>query len=188
MASFYHRKYEDLISESSSDEEDIPALTLRSLTSRPKVFLSHTWGLNLDGTDNHAMASRLNRSLQAQGVLTWFDDDDMGHDLLSSMSGGIDWADIFLILVTKAYIDKCNGSSQNNCRREFCYASRRKQAGAILLVVVESECCNQAAWTGPFGFLCSNMLYVDCSRTLVPVKVGQAIKTRMLSIKKTSQN
>ena len=183
MASFYV-KYADVLSESSSSDEECSPLSLENLRSRPKVFLSHNWGTNQNGTDNHALTRRLNRSLQEQGILTWFDDDDMGSDLLASMSSGIDWADIFLIMVTRAYIKKCNGSFQDNCRREFCYASRRMQAGAILPIVVEPECCDQTTWDGPFGLLCSNLLYVDASKHLAPVRIGQAITTRMLSLKK----
>lgn len=185
--------------ESSSDDEIIPKKPetqrdTRSINSvrlklaitkaarkYPRVFISHCWGKNERGNDNHALASRLNNYLKQSRILTWFDESDMGHDLPCAMSSGIDWADIVLVLVTRKYIDKCASAKKDNCRSEFSYAVNRKGVKKILLCVVDKSCLEQSTWNGPFGLVCCDQLYVDCTgNNFHHSAIAAAVQRRML--------
>ena len=37
------------------------------------VFLSHNWGPDESGRDNHERVSKLNEALKSKGIKTWFD-------------------------------------------------------------------------------------------------------------------
>jgi len=41
------------------------------------VFLTHDWGKDTEGRDNHKRVSRINVALQKRGIITWFDEDRM---------------------------------------------------------------------------------------------------------------
>ena len=45
------------------------------------VFLSHNWGVDNSGRDNHFRVSLINKELQYIGYKTWFDGDRMKGDL-----------------------------------------------------------------------------------------------------------
>ena len=185
--------------ESSSDDELVPkrpetlratrpreSMRLRMVVAKtackcPRVFISHCWGKNERGNDNHAQASRLNNHLKKSRILTWFDESDMGHDLPCAMSGGIDWADIVLVLVTRKYIVKCASAKKDNCRGEFSYAVNRKGVKKILLCIVDKSCLDQSTWNGPFGLSCCDQLYVDCTENdMHHSRIVAAIQRRML--------
>ena len=148
-------------------------------SNRVKVFISHCWGENESGQDNHKLAADFNKALQAEEILTWFDDIDMGNDVLVGMSAGIDWADIVIILVTKRYIDKCAQDSGDSCRAEFSYAASRKGVKKIVLCIIDKTCLDQGTWHGPFGLLCCNQLYIDCTEGLANMRLAPALRKRM---------
>jgi hypothetical protein len=46
---------------------------------KPKVFMSHNWGNDLQGRDNHERVKQINAGLLATGqVGTWFDEQVRG--------------------------------------------------------------------------------------------------------------
>ena len=41
------------------------------------AFLSHDWGVDSEGRNNHARVSKINKALRDAGVRTWFDEEQM---------------------------------------------------------------------------------------------------------------
>jgi hypothetical protein len=81
---------------------------LSALHNKTDVFLTHDWGREL-GEDNHARVAEINRRLQARGLVTWFDSEQMEGNVKKQMALGIDNAQCIIAFITKRYIDKVGG-------------------------------------------------------------------------------
>ena len=53
------------------------------------VFLSHNWGEDGSGRDNHRHVSFINQELKNMGYKTWFHEDEMAGNIPERMSKGI---------------------------------------------------------------------------------------------------
>ena len=63
---------EDFVS-SSTDSRNITREAFLKLVKITDVFLSHNWGLDELGRNNHERVSKLNTALKHCNILTWFD-------------------------------------------------------------------------------------------------------------------
>jgi hypothetical protein len=55
------------------------------------VFLSHNWGTDSEGRDNHARARVLRNKLVSAGLRVWFDETSFeGKDINREMAEGIE--------------------------------------------------------------------------------------------------
>ena len=72
-------------------------------------FITHDWGKDELGRDNHVRASLLNTRLQALGFSTWFDEDQLTGDINQQMARGIDHARVVVVCITKRYLSKVDG-------------------------------------------------------------------------------
>jgi len=63
---------EDFVS-SSTDSRNITREAFLKLVKITDVFLSHDWGLDELGRNNHERVSKLNTALKNCNILTWFD-------------------------------------------------------------------------------------------------------------------
>jgi len=70
------------------------------------MFLSHNWGTDVRGFNNHIRVVDIARKLQARGFSVWLDEDNMAHDILDAMRKGIDSSRVVLVFVTEAYVRK----------------------------------------------------------------------------------
>ena len=142
------------------------ALFLKELSTKTHVFLTHDWGMDEQGRDNHGRVAKVNKWLKAHNIVTWFDEDRMKGNILQQMFQGIDNSRLVIVFVTKNYIDKVAGRSPkgegDNCLKEFHYAENKKTVSKMLAVVQEPRCRDQRAWSGPLGILSSH-LYTDNS-------------------------
>ena len=111
--------------------------------------------------DNHKRVGIVNKLLKEQGIITWFDEDKIQAHIEQQMAEGIDDSDIFLVFITKVYIDKVASKEYDNCKAEFSYASKRKKR--MISIVMEPSVKDQGEWTGPVGLRLSSDLYVDMS-------------------------
>lgn len=68
---------------------------------RTHVFLTHDWGKDEQGRDNHARVSKVNDWLKANGVITWFDSDRMTGRVVQTM-------------VNKMHFNKLSHSTYSN--------------------------------------------------------------------------
>ena len=65
---------------------------------KKQLFLSHNWGKNILGEDNHEKVKTINNMLtNLFGWSTWFDEIDMGWNLDGSMYKGICECDVALV-------------------------------------------------------------------------------------------
>eukprot|EP00899_Mesostigma_viride_P006395 jgi/Mesvir1/15757/Mv03329-RA.1 len=110
------------------------------------LFLSHNWGLDNQGRDNHKRVTVINAALQAKGFTTWFDGQRMTGSVEKEMFDGIDGAGVVVIFLTRRYMEKIEREG-DNCAKEFQYAARNKEHEYIVPVVMESELQDPAAWT-----------------------------------------
>ena len=129
---------------------------------RTTAFLTHDWGTNEDGTDNHELVARVNRYLQKNGIVTWFDEDRMKGDTQYMMADGIDNTQCLIVFMTKRYLQKINlADVRDNCCFEFGYALRQLGSTKMLPVVVEQRMKNPNLWKGKGGAALGGLLYTD---------------------------
>ena len=135
---------------------------LLKLAKQTQCFLSHDWGTDALGRNNHERVHGINEGLKKRGIITWFDAEQMSGDIVDRMCEGIDNTSCVLVFVTANYMGKVGGSNVNdNCKREFGYAVRRKGSDRMLSIVMEPGMRNPGDWTGPVGMALGGVLYSD---------------------------
>ena len=131
------------------------------------AFLTHDWGIDEYGRENHKRVGLINSGLKHAGVSAWFDEEQMRGDINKQMTKGIDDSACMIVFVTKRYITKAGGEGPNgdddNCKFEFDYALRRKGVAKMIACVMEPQCRNPKDWEGVVGGKLGGLLYIDLS-------------------------
>ncbi|EQC26588.1 hypothetical protein SDRG_15528 [Saprolegnia diclina VS20] len=128
------------------------------------VFLTHDWGIDEAGRDNHERVSRINNVLKANDIVTWFDADRMRGNIKKMMADGIDHSALAAVFITQRYMEKVNGTNQNdNCQLEFGMAGNTQTAARIVPIVMETRMKNLANWKGEFKLMLGTLLYMDAT-------------------------
>lgn len=131
------------------------------------VLLSHNWGKDDSGRDNHYRVSLINKELKKIGYQTWFDADRMTGDIVKQMSQGIEQTKGVLVFITRRYLEKVIGEdSSDNCKLEFEYATRNKTSSKMIAVIMEKSMSNSREWTGSVGMHLGGKIYVDMTGDL----------------------
>ena len=131
------------------------------------VFLSHNWGKDESGRDNHQRVSLINKELKECGYETWFDEEKMVGNIVKQMCRGIDKTKGIIVFITQRYLEKVNSEdASDNCKLEFNYASRRKTSSKMVAVVMEKSMHDTKKWTGSVGMHLGGEMYVDMSGDL----------------------
>lgn len=127
------------------------------------AFLTHDWGKDLLGRDNHERVKIINELLKDNGVVTWFDNDRLrGHDMVNKIALGIDRSKKFVVFLTQRYVEKVNGKNPDDfCKREFLYGAKHKKVDKIVVVVMEESMLDTNSWSGQLDFIVGSTLYVD---------------------------
>jgi hypothetical protein len=159
---FSHSLYRELASASGY----IEASALQAFAEHATdVFLTHDWGTDKEGRNNHKRVAVINRLLKEKGVRTWFDEEAMTGNVQEQMQKGIDRASCVIVFVTDNYMTKVAGKGKNgeqdNCRFEFNYVSVSKLPRYIIPVVMEPECRDNSKWFGPVSAQLRSKLYSD---------------------------
>jgi hypothetical protein len=138
---------------------------MASVKLKTDVFLTHDWGIDELGRNNHDRVALVNRELKSAGFVTWFDSDRMTGDVVDQMVAGINNSSVVIVCITQRYMDKVNGSDANdNCRKEFKYAVHTKSSTKMIPVVMEPRMKNiRENWKNLVNFELGNILYVDFS-------------------------
>ncbi|EOD41046.1 hypothetical protein EMIHUDRAFT_222110 [Emiliania huxleyi CCMP1516] len=124
------------------------------------AFLTHSWVKDGKGRDTHARVSRINDHLKARGMVTWFDGDRMEGEIADKMCEGIDDSAAIVVFVSKAYLDKVASKNPNdNCKKEFKYATQRKSATKMVPVPMEPDCLMPGNWKGQVGMELGGTLF-----------------------------
>ena len=133
-------------------------------------FLTHDWGPDELGRDNHGRVSQVCAALKRAGYTPWFDEERMRGDINKTMADAIRKSACVIVFITKRYIDKASGNGPNgsddNCKFEFDSALMSKHLGVdkIIAVVMEPRCKNPMVW--PDGTVKGKLapkLYIDMS-------------------------
>jgi hypothetical protein len=127
------------------------------------VFLSHNWGNDSLGRDNHNRVLKLNEALKKAHVKTWVDAEHLSFSIGQEITDGIDSCEQVAIFVTRRYIDKVatRYGLEDNCRKEFDYSARRKGIKNLIPIVMEPECLNLKNWNGVLGATLADVLYIN---------------------------
>jgi len=126
------------------------------------AFLTHNWGSDTKGRDNHQRVIRFKNELQKQPGIgnLWLDEERMTGNIMEQMSNGIDQSKLVIVFITQSYINKVAGrgpkGKKDNCYLEFTYAAMKKD---LIAVVMEESCSDPSKWDGPVGFYLGEHLY-----------------------------
>lgn len=128
------------------------------------MFLSHNWGEDEGGRDNHQRVLLIDKELKRLGYQTWLDKYQMTGEIHDKMAEGIEQAKCVIVFVTRKYHDKVNsGIGNDNCRLEFSYATRKKTNKKMVAVLME-QCMKECGkWNGQLGLHLGGKLYIDMS-------------------------
>lgn len=153
---------EDDFGKLANDEGKITKETLMQLTSKTDCFLTHDWGEDEQGRNNHERVTRVNAALKQNGLVPWFDSERMNGNIMAQMCGGIDNASCIVVFITERYVQKVGGdNAADNCKKEFNYAERRKTGAKMIAVVMEPRMRDPTKWNGPVGMVLGGNLYID---------------------------
>ena len=131
------------------------------------VFLSHNWGKDELGRNNHDRVSFINDELQKYGYRTWFDEVQLKTKLLSQIAHGIEHTQGVIVFITKRYHDKVIGEDDGDyCKLEFNYAAKKKTSAKMLAVVMESNMRDSIKWNGTVGVIFADNMFIDMSGDL----------------------
>ena len=127
-----------------------PALMGEKKDSVYDCFLTHDWGTDKLGRNNHDRVVLVNEGLKKRGVKAWLDQERMRGDIVHQMTEGIEDSSVLVVFITENYIMKVAGKGPNgandNCKVEFDYGVRRLGASMILPVVMEPICRDTRKW------------------------------------------
>ena len=79
-------------------------------------FLTHDWGKDELGRDNHARVSEVCKRLKQAGLAPWFDEELMRGDINKTMSEALSRSASVVVFITKRYIEKASGNGPNGAR------------------------------------------------------------------------
>ena len=134
------------------------------MSARTDVFLSHDWGKDEYGRDNHQRVSLINDELKARGYITWFDVEKLAGNVDVEMAQGIEQSEGVIAFITRRYYEKVNGeNARDNCQKEFQHASEIKTRAKIVPVVMEESMRDATPWKGLVGINIGKEMYVDMS-------------------------
>ncbi len=149
--------HDDSDSSSSSDPDEGGTIKLFD------VFLSHCWGDDEEGRDNHERVATFHEALKSRGIRSWFDSEHMDGNFIENMAEGIDNSGAVVVFITRNYIKKVSGHGKrgknDKCKMEFEYSSRRKGSEKMKCVVMEKVCRERRKWNGPVGMVLGGHSY-----------------------------
>ena len=141
------------------------ACALQFLQRSVAVGMSHNGGQDARDRDNHGRVLRDNDQLTDAGYTTWCDSEQMIGDVVDRMVDGIDNTHAVLVFVTRRYMEKVASSTgvQDNCKKEFTYATRRLGEAKMIPVIMEPDMRDCSRWTGRLAMELGGTLWVDMS-------------------------
>ena len=145
-----------------------------------QIFLSHAWGIDSLGRDNHIRCKELYDLLVKNGYSVWFDDKDIKGNIDNSIIKGINNAKIILICLTEKYCNKINSAVNNNLPNDNCYKewsySLFKQKLIIPIIMDPNMQDIYTQGDGIIQMYLHNTLYIDLSDEL-SINLNKLIST-----------
>lgn len=109
------------------------------------IFISHAWGNDSDGRDNHKRCHELFNTLKKKGYSVWFDKYDISGNIDSCIMNGINNSKVVLLCLTEKYFNKINNAVHgqilnDNCYKEWNYSLFKQKK--IIPLVMDSNTSN----------------------------------------------
>lgn len=130
-----------------------------------EIFISHAWGYDELGRDNHNRSKEIADMLLKKNYGVWFDDYDMYGNIDNAIMRGINNSKIVIICLTKKYCEKVNNAINNNFLNDNCYKEWNyclfKQK--IIIPIIMEPCMKNIYFQdGIIQMYLNNTLYIDC--------------------------
>lgn len=93
------------------------------------IFITHNWGLDNQGRDNHIRCKMLAEQLILRGYTVWIDEKDMIKNIDYKIMEGISKSKIVLLCLTEEYCKKISNAINDQKINDNCY----KEWNLILL-------------------------------------------------------
>ncbi|KAJ1477636.1 hypothetical protein T484DRAFT_1749965 [Baffinella frigidus] len=126
------------------------------------VYISHEWGRDQEGRDNHDRVRRVYQQLKDLGIAARFDEDELRGNSTSRGRVGIHQATSVGIFLTERYLQKASAAN-DSCKLEFDTALQMHGAERMIVVVMEPRCRPPSAWTGTVGDALAGKTAIDLS-------------------------
>ena len=116
------------------------------------AFLTHDWGKDELGRDNHARVSKMCAALKQAGIKPWFDEESMRGDVNKAMADALKASKCVVAFLTERYLIKASGDGPNgandNCKFEFDTALYSQHLGVdkLISVIMEPRLRSPMAW------------------------------------------
>ena len=132
------------------------------------IFISHNWGLDLVGIDNHKRCKKLADELIHRGYSVWFDDNDMIKNIDNKIMDGISNSKIVLICLTEKYCKKIENGIKHqiindNCYKEWNYILLKSKK--IIPIIMEKDLMNKPC-SQIIQMYINSIFYIDMSESI----------------------
>jgi hypothetical protein len=135
---------------------------LIEIANMKDCYLSHDWSVDCYGRNVYQRVLKINQALRAKGLLTSFNESQLGADIFTQVCSGIDKSRSIVCFLTRSYLLKvANSSASDNCNMEFSYSLHKKYPELMIPVVFEEQLLNKALWSGPVQLALSQFEYID---------------------------
>tara|TARA_B100000035_G_scaffold305590_1_gene306597 strand:+ start:1063 stop:1854 length:792 start_codon:yes stop_codon:yes gene_type:complete len=109
------------------------------------IFISHAWGINEEGKNNHESCKKICNKLISNGYSVWFDDYEMVGNIDKNIIKGINGCKVVIICLTEKYINKINDAiilnkPNDNCFKEWNYTLFKNKI--IIPIIMEEKTKN----------------------------------------------
>tara|TARA_Y100000816_G_C26046116_1_gene548203 strand:- start:54 stop:710 length:657 start_codon:yes stop_codon:yes gene_type:complete len=138
------------------------------------IFISHAWGDDSNGRNNHTRSKEIADLLISKGYSVWFDSYDMCGNIDSSIMNGINNCGIFIICISEKYFAKINTAINtfkvnDNCFKEWNYAMFKQKT--IIPIIMDNKsinCYNNE--DGIIQMYLSSAMYINFSENFIDDK------------------
>ena len=119
-------------------------------------FLTHDWGKDELGRDNHARVAGICRALKSAGYSPWFDEERMRGDINTAMSSAIAKSKCMVVFITQRYVEKASGNGPNGAN-DNCATRARATPPALRATLARTprppgstaQCCSRRSFACP---------------------------------------
>jgi hypothetical protein len=125
---------------------------LMELAHMRDCLLSHEFGPDVYGRDNHQRVMKINEALKAKGLITWMDDQKPQRDVVNHVTMAVNRSSALVCFFTRNYFEKVVGNFPNDhVNVEFGYTLSKKHPSFMIPVVMEEHIWNPVTWPGNIG-------------------------------------
>jgi hypothetical protein len=148
----------DAIFDANSNQGIMTRDRLMELANMRDCFLSHELTDNdCYGRNIHERVARINQSLKAKGLITWFDESlPAPTEVVGHITTGINRSRAVVCFFTQSYFEKVLGAYPTDpCHLAFLYTLSKKHPNYIVPVAFEEATLNPQTWPGNIGLALS---------------------------------